>query len=148
LGWVGLGWVPGPGAGLAVEAVAEVGFLVVVPGAESGQVVHGGGAALGPGGAVVDFEAVADVAVGDAAGGVSFGEGGAEVGGDGPPGVGDGDDVGSFGEEDLEDGVVGEAAGGSRRPARRACSKSRVAVASMAASRRAPASGVRRRSPR
>jgi hypothetical protein len=69
-------------AGWSGEAVAVVGLLVVVVGAEPAEVVEGGGVGEGPAGGVVDLEAPGDVAAGDFAALAAGFEGAALVGGD------------------------------------------------------------------
>src|SRR2546428_979652 len=111
--WVGwcFRWDPFPGAGAASVGVAAVGFLVVVPGAEAGQGFDAGVAGFDVGAAVIDLEVSPYLTAGDDALGVAAFEDGALVGSDVAPGVGHGDDVDAFGEDDLEDGVVGYPAG-------------------------------------
>src|SRR5947207_3835805 len=65
-GWVrwGFGWDPLPGAGAASVGVAAVGFEVVVPGAEAGEVFDAGVVRLDVGAPVVDLEASAHLTTG------------------------------------------------------------------------------------
>src|SRR5581483_10385216 len=90
---------------------AAMGFLVVVPAAEPGGVVEAGAPGFGPGLAVVDLEAPAASAAGDDADRVAGFEGAAVVGPDRAAGVGHGRDLDALGDDDLEDGVGGHAAG-------------------------------------
>lgn len=87
------GWVPCPVAGWAGEGPTVVCLVLVVGVAEAGELVEGRAAGVGPpggAGGVVDLEAVADVAAGDGAAGVSQLERGALGGGGAAAEVGDG----------------------------------------------------------
>ncbi|MFN2505509.1 MAG: hypothetical protein ABR540_14990, partial [Acidimicrobiales bacterium] len=84
---------------------------MVVPVAEAGQAVEGGGAGDGPPVDMVDLEAMAHVAALYHAPGIPLLEGAALVGGDRAPGVGHGHDVDALGDHRLEDGVPGRGPG-------------------------------------
>ena len=104
-GSVAVGWGPLPVAGVALESVAVVGFLVVVEVAEPGQGVEFGGVGVGPAVDVVDLEVAGDRVAGHDAVAVADFEGGALVGGDGSAEVGDGVDVDAVGDDRGEGGV-------------------------------------------
>ncbi len=79
----------------------------MVPRAQSGQTIEGGGAGDGPTVDMVDFQPLAHGATGHDAGGISFFERNSLGGCNGAPCVGHGHHVDTLGDQGLEHGVAG-----------------------------------------